>query len=79
MMHVCGRVTRDDWCVSYTSGGKIPSGMVEYSPYRFEGDKLIKGERYGEVMTKEEAEEHALKKGYLQHYCETEYCKNKCR
>ncbi|RLG27227.1 hypothetical protein DRN76_00060 [Methanosarcinales archaeon] len=59
-------VTKNNWCVSYMSGGKIPSGKIIFTAYKFKNNKMIKGKRYGELMTKEEAKQFALKEGYLQ-------------
>ena len=61
-------VTNGKWCVSYTSGGDIPKNKIMFTPYYFEGEQIIKGEKYGQIMTRKEAEIFALKKGYLKVY-----------
>jgi len=67
-------VTKGKWCVSRTIGSDIPFGKVEFHAYYFdESGKLKKGERYGELMTRKEADEFALKKGYLQPFSQKSF------
>lgn len=54
--------------VSHTSGSGIPAGMVRYTVCRMVGDgnrqRFVKVDRYGEFMTREEAERHNRERGY---------------
>jgi len=69
-------VTKGKWNVSRTFGSDIPIGKIRFEPFYFdENDKLIKGERYGEIMSREEADKFALKKGYLQPFESTKQFK----
>jgi hypothetical protein len=54
--------------VSCMSGSGIPAGMVQYTVCRIVGtgarQRFVKVDRYGEIMTREEAERHNRERGY---------------
>lgn len=63
----------DNFTVSETSGHGIPAGMVEYTTCRVHrrpngGMRFVRVDRYGEIMTREEAERHNLEHGYTNRY-----------